>query len=127
MIATGTKAQIRALYNAINRLEGLPARGTVVGGPDNLPAEVQLDEEGHPLPTPGFTMQAVDPPDEAGTAAALEIPPALEKWLGRTVTIAGKSITLPTRDQLVDESALPAALKAIRAARRAAATEVLNG
>lgn len=123
MIATGTRAQIRALFAAINKLEGHPSRGVVVGGPDNLPAEVITDEAGNPLPTPGFTMQAVDPPDEAGTTAALEIPAALEKWLGRTVTVGGKSITLPTRAELVNEDALPAAIKAIRQARRDAAAE----
>jgi hypothetical protein len=127
VIASGTKAKIRALFAAINRLEGLPARGVVVGGPDHLPAEVQLDEAGNPVETPGFTMQACDPPDEAGTQAALEIPAALEKWLGRTVTVGGKSITLPTREELVDEDALPAALKAIRQARREAKAPVSNG
>lgn len=119
-LVAGTKAQIRALAKAFNRAANLPVRGVTVGGPDSLPSEVLRDANDEPLPTPGFTTEALAPPVEAGTSACVEIPEEFHKYLGRTVTIAGKSITLPTLAELLaDEDALPAALKAARAALRA--------
>jgi type 1 fimbria pilin len=69
-----------------------------------------------------LTTDAVEAGDDDGTTVSIELPSALEKYLGRTVTVGGKSITLPTADQLAaDESTLPATLRAVRQAKRDAA------
>jgi len=65
------------------------------------------------------TTDCVEEGDDDGDRVCFELPTQLEKFLGRTVTIAGKPITLPTAAELTtDESSLPATIRAIRQARR---------
>lgn len=98
------------IRKALAALEGYPARGVVVGGPDfisNVPG------------SPGWTTDAVDEGDEDGDTVCIELPQRLEKHLGKTVKVGSVSVKLPTLDALAaDEDGLPATLKAIRQARR---------
>jgi hypothetical protein len=110
----GTKAQIRAIRTALNVAEGLPLRGVAVGMAFELPAEPDKDAQGNVLPTPGFTTECTLDPDEAGTQAAVEIPAALEKYLGTRLG----AVTLPALRDAAAEDALPAAIKSAREAKR---------
>jgi len=110
-----TVAQAAFARKALAKLEGLPRRATVIfnGVPDpSLTSALggELD-----------TTDCVPDGDNDGTTACIELPPALEKYAGRTVTIAGRTITLPTLAEMAaDESALPDTIRAIRQAKRAA-------
>lgn len=103
-----TKAQARAIRRALRQQDGLPARGVTVGPVKwEPPTEIELDENGDPKPTPGWTSEAIGEGDEAGAQVALEIPDRLEAKL-----------TAPQRAALVTEDALPAALRDARRAKR---------
>lgn len=108
------KAQAALARKALAKLEGLPHRATVMR--DGVPDPALTAQLGAALDT----TDAVDVGDDDGTTVCIELPQALEKYAGRTVTVAGKTITLPTLAELAaDESALPATLQAVRAAKRA--------
>jgi predicted component of type VI protein secretion system len=116
------KAQADRVRKALAKLEGLPRRATVMR--NGVPDQALTAQLGSALDT----TDAVNAGDDDGTSVCIDLPQRLEKYLGRTVTIAGQQITLPTADQLAaDEAALPAALRAIRQAKRDAAAAVVGG
>lgn len=119
MFVVVPRAQALVIRGAFAKLEGLPRRATVMrGGVPDLALTAQL---GSLLDT----TDAVDDGDDDGTTVCIELPRALEKYAGRTVTVAGKPITLPTLAEMkADESALPATLIAVRQAKRDAAVFV---
>lgn len=104
-----TKAQARLIRRDLRQQDGLPARGVTVGPVKwEPPTEIELDENGDPKPTPGWTSEAIGEGDEAGAQVALEIPERLEAKL-----------TAVQRAALVrDEDALPEALRDVRRAKR---------
>jgi hypothetical protein len=106
-----TSTQTVKARKALAKLEGLPVRGVTYGGPDRTDPLI---------PGPGWTIEAVDTDCDDGAQAGIDLPQKLEKWLGQTIVVNGQSVTLPTVGQLVDPTALPASLKAIRAAKQAA-------
>lgn len=107
------KAQAALVRRALARLEGLPRRATVFR--DGV-ADAELTAQ---LGAALDTTDVIDAGDDDGTTVCFELPPALEKYLGRTITVAGKSITIPTAAELTaDESALPETIRSIRQARR---------
>lgn len=111
------KAQAARARQALARLEGLPRRATVTR--DGVPDEALTAQLGSQLDT----TDAVEAGDEDGMTACFDLPAALEKYLGRTVKIGAQSVTLPTAAELAkDEDALPETLKAVRQAKRDAAT-----
>ncbi len=110
----GTVTQAKAVRRALRTAEGLPARGTVSPAANltyrwEPPETCEVDADGDPLPTPGWSTECVAEPDGAGGQVALEIPERLEAKL-----------TTAQRTKLVAEDALPAALRDKRAAKRAA-------
>lgn len=111
------KAQAAIARKALAKLEGLPRRATVyLNGVAQPALTAQL---GAALDT----TDCVDAGDDDGTLVCIDLPASLEKYAGRTVTVAGKDVTLPTLAELkADESALPDTLKAVRQAKRDAAT-----
>jgi hypothetical protein len=117
----GTKAQARFIRRALARAEDLPARGECVG-PIRYepPIEVLLDGNGDAIPTPGWTVDAVDDPIESPDTneSAIEIPQWLRRHLGKTITVRGQTITLPTVDELREIDGLPARIRAVIDARR---------
>lgn len=106
-----TSAQAIKARKALAKLEGYPVRGQTYGGEDRVDPAV---------PGPGWTVDAVDIDCDDGSQAGIDLPNYLQKWCGQTIVVNGQSVTLPTVGQLVDPTALPASLKAIRAARQAA-------
>ncbi len=98
------KTQAAVARRALARLEGLPRRATVM-------------HNGSPRPDLTAKLGAA-----LDTTDCIELPKELEKYAGRTVTVAGKDVTLPTLAELkADEAALPETLRAIRQAKRDAA------
>jgi hypothetical protein len=72
------------------------------------------------------TTDCVEVGDNDGTIACFALPQELEAHLGKTVSVDGTPITLPTLAELVDEGELPASLKAVRQAKRDAAALALG-
>ena len=97
---TGGLLGLRDVRAAIAASEGLPRRGTVVGGPDYLP---RVYTPGAPGWTAHVCPDVVDAGDGTG---ALEIPPEAVKHLGKRVTVSGKSVDIPAANTVV--TALPA-------------------
>jgi len=116
-----TKAQARFIRRALARAEDLPVRGECVGPVQwEPPSEVQLDGNGDPLPTPGWTTDAAPDPIEVPdfNEAAIEVPQWLRKHLGKTFTVKGQTITLPTVEELREVDGLPARIRAVLDARK---------
>jgi hypothetical protein len=106
-----TKAQARAIRRALRQQDSLPARGVTVGPVKWEPPDaVELDEQGDPLPTPGWTTETVDAGDMDGDTVAIEVPQRFERFAGKTV----RGVTLPA---LTAEADLPAGIKTLRAAK----------
>jgi hypothetical protein len=108
MFVVVAKAQLTRARKALAKLENLPIRGVTYGGDDRVDPVI---------PGPGWTIDAVETGDDDGTTACFDLPAYLQKWCGQTVTVLGQTITLPSLGQLVDPTALPTSLKAIRDAR----------
>lgn len=107
------RGQATAVRKALAKLEGLPRRAVVTR--NGVPDPVLTAQLGAALDT----TDVVDVGDDDGAKVCIDLPARLEKWLGQTVTISGKDVTLPTADQLAaDENALPATLRAVRQAKR---------
>lgn len=110
------KAQAAIARKALAKLDGLPRRAVVML--NGVPQSALTAQLGAALDT----TDCVDAGDDDGTSVCIELPRALEKYAGRTVTVAGKDITLPTLAEMKeDESELPATLIAVRQAKRGAA------
>lgn len=111
-----SRAQAKAIRAAFRQQEGLPARGVTVGPVAwEPPTEVSTDENGDPLPTPGWTTEALDVGDEDGGMVAIEVPQRFERFAGKKV----KGVQLPA---LVDEADLPVGIKTKRAQAREGTT-----
>lgn len=110
-----TKAEAKALRRALRKQDDLPARGVTVGPVAWEPPELQVDEDGDPVPTPGYTTDNLPEADEDGDTVAIEVPKRLEKHAGRRV----KGVDVPA---LVDEADLPEGVKQKRAKKRDEAT-----
>lgn len=101
-----TKAEARKIRRALRQDAGYPARGVTVGPVAWEPPEAcELDANGDPIPTPGWTTEAIGEGEDDGTATvALAVPPELERKAGKKV----KGVDLPA---LTDEADLPQGVK----------------
>ncbi len=108
-----TRAQAKQLRRALREQDGLPAKGVTVGPVAWEPPELQLDEDGSPLPTPGWSVDNLPDADESGSQVAIEVPQRFEKFAGKTV----KGVKVPA---LVQEADLPEGIKSVRAGKLAA-------
>jgi hypothetical protein len=85
---TDTLTNLADTRAALAKANGLPRRGTVVGGPDYLPT----------VYTPGaagWTDQLVSEPVDLGDGTGvLEVPPDAEVYAGAKVTVSGKAVTI---------------------------------
>lgn len=115
---TGTRAELDDIRAALAQAEGLPRRGTVVGGPDMLPSAYAPG-------APGFTDHVVGPPIESDdrTVAMLELPDGglQEAHLGKRVRVGGRDVDIPGASARRDEAQLPQKLRDVLERRRQAA------
>lgn len=69
-----TLADCKAIQKRLRDAAGLPRCGETEGPIDWDPPPLQHDDDGEPLPTPGWTTDVVGPPLIHGDLAALAIP-----------------------------------------------------
>ena len=108
-----TLAQAKAIRRALRSQDNLPAKGVTVGPIAWTPPDLQVDDNGDPLPTPGWTTENMPDGDADGDTIAIEVPPRFEKFAGKTI----KGVTLPA---LVAEADLPDGVKRVRDAKQRA-------
>ena len=96
----GADAALEEYQAALAKADGMPRRGTVVGGPDYLP---RVYSPG----APGWTDRVADVIDTNDSRRALEVPADVRKHLGKTVRVGAKDVKVPGAASLVNVTKRP--------------------
>jgi hypothetical protein len=102
-MAQGIKAARALLIDyvaALNTAEGLPRRSRVVGGPDLLPRNYSVGAA-------GWTDAVCEIYDTDDNRLAIDIPNESRKYLGKTIRVGARNITLPNATTQVARKRVP--------------------
>lgn len=95
-----SNAVLAGLQAALAKADGMPRRGVVVGGPDYL-------QKTYSPGAAGWTDNVANIFSTTTGKRALEVPPAFEKHLGKTVLVGTTNIVLPALATLVSVTPAP--------------------